>query len=59
MIINTIKVTASYTAQLPQEDENLYSILKEGMRIYIGTFRTPPLESLHVKTYDPSLEGMN
>ena len=33
--------------------KKLYSIHREGKRIYTGTFRTSSVESLHVEANDP------
>ena len=36
--------------------KKLDSIHREGIRIYTGTFRTSPVDTLHVKANDPLLE---
>ena len=34
----------------------LDSIYRKGLRIYTGTFKTSPIEPLHIEAYDPYLE---
>ena len=49
-------MVANCTVQDPQETYKLNSILKVGIRIYTGTFRTSPIESLHAEAHDSTME---
>ena len=49
-------MAASCTAQPPQGDKKLDRIRRESIKIYTDIFRNSPVELLHYKAYDPTLE---